>query len=163
MLQASDGWQALVYKVGRRCGRPIVFALSNPVAQAEATFEEAVEGTDGRVLYASGSPFDPVEYKGKRFEPGQGNNMYVFPGLGLGAILARVKKIPEELVHAAAQGLADSLTTGETERNLLYPDVERIRDVSIKIAVTVIEAAQKLGVDRAESLRGKSSAELEHI
>ncbi|GAA5872013.1 hypothetical protein JCM3774_006580 [Rhodotorula dairenensis] len=143
--------------------KPIVFALSNPVAQAECTFEEAVEGTDGRVLYASGSPFDPVEYKGKRFEPGQGNNMYVFPGLGLGAILARVQNIPEELVHAAAQGLADSLTVGETERNLLYPDVERIREVSIKIAVTVIEAAQKLGVDRADSLRGKTSAELEHI
>ncbi|BGP10667.1 hypothetical protein JCM10049v2_006559 [Rhodotorula toruloides] len=141
--------------------RPIVFALSNPVAQAECTFEEAVEGTDGRVLYASGSPFDPVEYKGKRYEPGQGNNMYIFPGLGIGAILARVSKIPEELVHASAQGLADSLTPEETARHLLYPDIERIREVSIKIAVTVIQAAQKLGVDRNEELRGKSSAEIE--
>ncbi|BGP57575.1 hypothetical protein JCM8202v2_005219 [Rhodotorula sphaerocarpa] len=143
--------------------RPIVFALSNPVAQAECTFEEAVEGTDGRVLYASGSPFDPVEFKNHRYEPGQGNNMYVFPGLGLGAILARVTKIPEELVHAAAQGLADSLTPGELERNLLYPDIERIREVSIQVAVGVIQAAQKLGVDRNESLRGKTTAQLEHF
>jgi malate dehydrogenase (oxaloacetate-decarboxylating)(NADP+) len=59
--------------------KPIVFALSNPVAQAECTFEEAVEGTDGRVLYASGSAFDPVMYKGKMMEPGQGNNMFVYP------------------------------------------------------------------------------------
>ncbi|GAA5945963.1 hypothetical protein JCM10213_006206 [Rhodosporidiobolus nylandii] len=140
--------------------RPIVFALSNPVAQAECTFEEAIEGTDGRVLYASGSPFDPVEYKGKRYEPGQGNNMYIFPGLGIGAILARASRIPEELVHAAAQGLADSLTPDEVERQLLYPDIERIREVSIKIAVSVIRTAQKLGVDRNEALREKSDAEL---
>ncbi|GAA5936374.1 hypothetical protein JCM1841_002920 [Sporobolomyces salmonicolor] len=144
--------------------RPIVFALSNPVAQAECTFEEAIEGTEGRVLYASGSPFDPVEYKGKRYEPGQGNNMYIFPALGLGSILARAKSIPEEMVHASAQGLADSLTSEELERDLLYPDIERIREVSIRIALSVIRSAQKLGVDRAEHLRAMDDQALEqHI
>ncbi|POY76220.1 putative Malate dehydrogenase (oxaloacetate-decarboxylating) (NADP(+)) [Rhodotorula taiwanensis] len=142
--------------------RPIVFALSNPVAQAECTFEEAIENTDGRVLFASGSPFDPVEYKGKRYEPGQGNNMYVFPGIGLGAIGARVSKIPEELIHAAAQGLADSLTPDENARNLLYPDIERIREVSMALAVAVVLKAQELGVARNEELKGASRSEIEH-
>ncbi|KAM0791949.1 hypothetical protein ACM66B_004200 [Microbotryomycetes sp. NB124-2] len=150
--------------MGKINKRPIVFALSNPVAQAECTFEEAVEGTKGAVLYASGSPFDPVQFEGKRYEPGQGNNMYIFPGLGLGAILAKVKTVPEDLVHAAAQSLADSLTPDEKERNLLYPDVERIREVSMTIAVGVIKAAQKLGVDREQGLRGKTDAQLlQHV
>ncbi|KAM0754105.1 hypothetical protein T439DRAFT_322991 [Meredithblackwellia eburnea MCA 4105] len=143
--------------------KPIVFALSNPVAQAECTFEEAIEGTKGRVLFASGSPFDPVVYQDKLREPGQGNNMYIFPGLGLGAILAKVKTIPEELVHASAQALATSLTPDEKERNLLYPDVSRIREVSIKIAIGVIRSAQKLGVDRNESLRKLNDKELESL
>ncbi|GAA5841738.1 hypothetical protein JCM3766R1_005167 [Sporobolomyces carnicolor] len=141
--------------------RPIVFALSNPVSQAECTFEEAVEATNGTVLFASGSPFDKVEFNSKVYEPGQGNNLYIFPALGLGAILARVKTIPEEMVHASAQGLADSLNSDECERNLLYPDVERIREVSITIALKVIRSAQKLGVDRAEELRSMSDRELE--
>ncbi|GAA6009498.1 hypothetical protein JCM11491_003579 [Sporobolomyces phaffii] len=141
--------------------RPIVFALSNPVSQAECTFEEAIESTNGSVLFASGSPFDNVEYNSKTYEPGQGNNLYIFPALGLGAILARVKTIPEEMVHASAQGLADSLNSDETERNLLYPDVQRIREVSITIALKVIRSAQKLGVDRAEELRAMNDRELE--
>ncbi|GAA5821572.1 hypothetical protein JCM11251_000913 [Rhodosporidiobolus azoricus] len=152
--------KSILNKMAKYNKRPIVFALSNPVKQAECTFEEAVEGTDGRVLYASGSPFDPVEYKGKKYEPGQGNNMYIFPGLGIGAILARASKIPEELVHAASSGLASSLTPDELERNLLYPDIERIREVSIKIAVSVIRTAQKLGVDRNEKLRDMTEAHL---
>ncbi|GAA5895898.1 hypothetical protein JCM8208_005118 [Rhodotorula glutinis] len=124
--------------------RPIVFALSNPVAQAECTFEEAIEGTDGRVLFAAGSPFDPVSYQGKRYEAGQGNNM-----------------IPEALVHAASLGLATSLTPDELERDLLYPDIERIREVSIKIAVTVVRRAQQLKVDRNEELKQLDDKQLE--
>ncbi|KWU43902.1 hypothetical protein RHOSPDRAFT_34524 [Rhodotorula sp. JG-1b] len=142
--------------------RPIVFALSNPVAQAEATFEEAVEGTDGRVLYASGSPFDPVEYKGKRFEPGQGNNMYIFPAIGLASVIAKVEKIPEELIQAAAVGLANSLTPEEKQRDLLYPDVERIREVSIKVAVKVVQTAQQLDIHRDKTLP-TSESELEGV
>ncbi|GAA5877685.1 hypothetical protein JCM16303_000204 [Sporobolomyces ruberrimus] len=141
--------------------RPVVFALSNPLSQAECTFEEAIESTNGSVLFASGTAFDKVEYNAKVYEPGQGNNLYIFPALGLGAILARVKTIPEEMVHASAQGLADSLTPAETERNLLYPDVERIREVSITIALKVIRTAQKLGVDRAEELRSMNDRQLE--
>ncbi|KPV73817.1 uncharacterized protein RHOBADRAFT_16250 [Rhodotorula graminis WP1] len=141
--------------------RPIVFALSNPVAQAECTFEEAIEGTDGRVLFAAGSPFDPVSYQGKRYEAGQGNNMFVFPSLGLGSIVARVKSIPEELVHACSLGLSTSLTPDELERDLLYPDIERIREVSIKVAVTVVRRAQELKVDRNEELRQLDDKQLE--
>ncbi|SCV73341.1 BQ2448_7267 [Microbotryum intermedium] len=140
--------------------KPIVFALSNPVALAECTYEEAVEATNGTVLYASGSPFDPVQFEGKTYEPGQGNNMYIFPAVGLGAILAQVKTIPETIIHAAARALADSLNADEKERRLLYPDVERIREVTIFVALRVIRAAQQAGVDRNEKLRSMSDIEL---
>lgn len=110
--------------------RPIVFALSNPLTQAECTFEQAVQWTEGRVLFASGSPFPDVHYQGKGMVNQQGNNVFIFPGLGLGTILAKCQTIPESLIHTAANALADSLNAAEQSAGLLYPGLERIREVS---------------------------------
>lgn len=140
--------------------RPIVFPLSNPVSQAECTFEEAVESTDGRVLFASGSPFDPVVFKGKEMHAGQGNNLYAFPSIGLGAILSRAKAVTEEMILASAESLPTTMTSDEKEANLLYPELSRIRDVSVKCALAVIRAAQKGGVDRNDKLRDMDDARL---
>lgn len=122
--------------------RPIIFPLSNPVHLAECTFEEAVKWTDGQVLFASGSPFASSGWRGKTIEPGQGNNMYVFPGIGLGAILARVKTVSDKMIEASALALSDALTPEEKEAGLLYPRLDRIRDISTVVALRVIRQAQ---------------------
>jgi malate dehydrogenase (oxaloacetate-decarboxylating)(NADP+) len=140
--------------------RPIIFPLSNPVKLSECEFHEAVEWTDGKVLFASGSPFPEQEHAGRILYPGQGNNMYIFPGLGLGAILARATSVTDSMVEASSLGLADSLTEEEIALDLLYPCIERIREISAQIATTVIRAAQKAGVDRSLALRNKTDAQL---
>ncbi|KAF9530190.1 hypothetical protein CPB83DRAFT_851136 [Crepidotus variabilis] len=140
--------------------RPIIFPLSNPVTLAECTFEDAVVHTRGMVLFASGSPFPEQQYNGNTLYPGQGNNMYIFPGLGLAAILARVSEITDSMVEASSLGLANVLTSEETALDLLYPRIGRIREISAHIAKEVIRAAQKAGVDRAHNLRKMSDADL---
>ncbi|KAI0761287.1 malic enzyme [Trametes elegans] len=140
--------------------RPIIFPLSNPVRLSECEFHEAVQWSNGLVLFASGSPFPEQDFGGRTLYPGQGNNMYIFPGLGLGAILARAKNVSDGMVEAAALGLANSLTPEERAHDLLYPRVERIREISAEIARAVIRAAQKDGVDRSTDLRVLSDAEL---
>ncbi|KAA1472497.1 malic enzyme [Dentipellis sp. KUC8613] len=140
--------------------RPIIFPLSNPVRLSECEFHEAVEWTNGRVLFASGSPFPEQEHEGRTLYPGQGNNMYIFPGLGLGAILCRASAVTDSMVEAASLGLADSLTDEERSLDLIYPQLERIRDISAFIATRVIRKAQAEGVDRATDLRKLSDAEL---
>lgn len=140
--------------------RPIIFPLSNPVRLSECTFEAAVHCTRGEVLFASGSPFPEMAYNDTTLYPGQGNNMYIFPGLGLGAILARVSQVTDSMVEASSLGLADSLTQEERDLGLLYPRIERIREISAFIAKEVIRAAQKAGVDRSTDLRTLSDAEL---
>jgi len=140
--------------------RPIIFPLSNPLTMCELDFEDAVEWTKGKVLFASGSPFAPKLFDGKRMEPGQGNNMFVFPGIGLGSLLARVTSVTDSMIEASAIAVSESVTPEEQEHELLYPRITRIREISNNVAVKVIRAAQRANVDRAEKLRGMSDNEL---
>jgi len=154
----------IIQKMAKWNARPIIFPLSNPSSKSECTFEQAVTHTDGRVLFASGSPFHPFLYKGKVFHPGQGNNMYVFPGIGLGTILSKAVKVTSGMIYASGEALPATLTDEEKDKGLLYPDITRIRDVSVVVSRFVIRAAQKDNVDRIHHLRDMTDEELDdHI
>ncbi len=126
--------------------RPIVFALSNPHSKAECTAEQAYTGTDGRALFACGSPFAPVPVGTKTLVPRQGNNSYIFPGVGLGAIVCGATRIVDEMFLAAANTLAAQVTPADLDQGSLYPPLANIRDVSAHIAVAVAEVAYERGL-----------------
>lgn len=129
--------------------RPIVFSLSNPTAKSECTAEQAYRFTDGRAIFASGSPFPPCELNGKTFVPGQGNNAYVFPGLGLGVIAARAKHVTDEMFYVAARTLAHFVTDEYFARGTIFPPFEQIREVSTGIATAVAQEAYDAGLATA--------------
>ncbi|KJA24089.1 hypothetical protein HYPSUDRAFT_136842 [Hypholoma sublateritium FD-334 SS-4] len=144
--------------------RAIIFPLSNPVSLCELDYHDAVEWTKGTVLFASGSPYKAVEFEGKVYEPGQGNNMYIFPGIGMGSILSKARHVTDAMVEQASIALAGSLSADEVAAELVYPRLTRIRDISAQIALAVIRAAQKDNVDENPLFRNLSDdALLEYI
>lgn len=130
--------------------RPIVFALSNPTSRAECNAETAYRETNGRALFASGSPFSPVALGDKTFVPRQGNNSYVFPGLGLGAVFAQARCMPTGMFLAASRALAEFVSESDLEQGSLYPPLSMVREVSVKIGATVAQYAYDNGLANNE-------------
>ncbi|KZV42019.1 malic enzyme [Dorcoceras hygrometricum] len=126
--------------------KPLILALSNPTSQSECTAEEAYEWSEGRAIFASGSPFDPVEYNGKVFMPGQANNAYIFPGFGLGLIMSGTVRVHDDLLLAASEALATQVTEENYAKGLIYPPFANIRKISAHIAAQVAAKAYELGL-----------------
>jgi malate dehydrogenase (oxaloacetate-decarboxylating)(NADP+) len=129
--------------------RPILFALSNPTSQSECTAEQAIAWTNGRAIFASGSPFDPVQYQGRTYVSGQGSNADIFPGVGLGLIASGSSRATDEMFLAAARTLAEQVTGADLETGCVYPELDRIREVSVHVARAVIRVATEQGHARA--------------
>lgn len=141
----------------RHSARPIVFPLSNPTTKAECTAEQAYEWTGGDAIFASGSPFQPVTRAGRLFVPGQCNNMYVFPGVGMGAVSCLASRVTDRMFYAAARILAEQVGEDSLAVGRLYPDLTLIREISTHIAVAVCEVAFEqglAGIRRPDDLEG---------
>jgi malate dehydrogenase (oxaloacetate-decarboxylating)(NADP+) len=138
--------QPVIEAMTRANPRPIVFALSNPTSKSECTAEQAYLWSQGRALFACGSPFDPVTLDGRVFVPRQGNNSYIFPGVGLGVIASQARRVTDEMFLAAARSLADQTTQADLDQGSLYPPLAEVRSVSARIAAAVSEVAYARGL-----------------
>ncbi|KAJ8641045.1 hypothetical protein MRB53_017739 [Persea americana] len=126
--------------------KPVILALSNPTSQSECTAEEAYTWSKGSAIFASGSPFDAVEYNGKIFVPGQANNAYIFPGFGLGLVISGAIRVHDDMLLAASEALAGQVTQENFDKGLIYPPFSNIRKISAHIAANVAAKAYELGL-----------------
>ncbi len=147
---AGSFTEKAISEMADRVRRPIVLPLSNPTANSEATPEDVLRWTGGRAIVATGSPFDPVEVDGVARVIGQANNVFTFPGVGLGAIASRTREITDHMFLVAARALAGSVSSERLEQGVIYPRLSELRCISRTIAVAVGHEACRQGVARVE-------------
>ena len=136
--------------------RPIIFPYSNPTSHSECTAEQAYTWSKGKAIFASGSPFAPVVYEGKTFTPGQGNNVFIFPAMGLAIFATRAKRVTDEMFIAAAEAVAEQVTENDYENGLIYPSVNDILKVSLNVAIKIAEqvfTSRLAGIKRPKDIR----------
>jgi malic enzyme len=144
--QAGAFTETIVRSMAGTTERPIILPFSNPTDRAEATPEDLLNWTEGRALVATGSPFQPVSYGDREIKIGQGNNVFIFPGLGLGALESRATSVTDAMVSAASGALAEAVTADELKQGLLFPSVNRLREISRNVAIAVAQQAESDGV-----------------
>jgi malate dehydrogenase (oxaloacetate-decarboxylating) len=140
--------EPLLEQMASNAERPVVMALSNPTSKSECELATVVRATQGRGLMASGSPFAPVPWQDRTLCAAQCNNLFVFPGMGLGALLARASKVTDTMFTAASQALSDLVSAGERAQGRLLPEVANVREAAARVAVAVARTARDEGIGR---------------
>jgi malate dehydrogenase (oxaloacetate-decarboxylating) len=138
--------EAVVRAMAAHAPRPVIFPLSNPTSHSEARPSDLLAWTAGRALVATGSPFAPVSHAGRTVRIGQANNAFIFPGVGLGALVAQAREVSDGMLLAAAERLAEEVLAGDPERDGLFPPIADLRRVTRRVAEAVVRQAREEGV-----------------